>query len=88
MSQIIKIVSGSNQKTKEKVSRLYSSIVKAGVHKADSIRIAEAAKVIENTQRDLNIAFINELSLIFKKLNLSTEKILKAAETKMEFYSL
>ena len=85
LSQIIKIVSGSNNYIKEKVSKLYSTIVKAGVHKADSIKIAEAAKVIENTQRDLNIAFINELSLIFKKLNLSTEKILKAAETKWNF---
>ena len=85
LSQIIKIVSGSNKNTKQKVSKLYSSIIKAGVYKADSIKIAEAAKVIENTQRDLNIAFINELSLIFKKLNLSTEKILKAAETKWNF---
>ncbi len=85
LSQIIKIVSGSNNYIKEKVSKLYSTIIKAGVHKADSIKIAEAAKVIENTQRDLNIAFINELSLIFKKLNLSTEKILKAAETKWNF---
>ncbi len=85
LSQIIKIVSGSNKYIKEKISRLYSAIIKAGVYKVDSIKIAEAAKVIENTQRDLNIAFINELSLIFKKLNLSTEKILKAAETKWNF---
>ena len=60
-------------------------IIKAGIHKVDSIKIAEAAKVIENTQRDLNIAFINELSLIFKKMNISTEKVLKAAETKWNF---
>ncbi len=85
LSQIIKIVSGSNKQIKDKVSRLYSTIIKAGVYKVDSIKIAEAAKVIENTQRDLNIAFINELSLIFKKLNLSTEKILEAAETKWNF---
>ena len=85
LSQIIKIVSGSNKQIKDRVSRLYSTIIKAGVYKVDSIKIAEAAKVIENTQRDLNIAFINELSLIFKKLNLSTEKILEAAETKWNF---
>ncbi len=87
LTQILKIVSGSNKYAKKKVSNLYSSIIKAGVYEAESIKIAEAAKVIENTQRDLNIAFINELSLIFKKLKLSTEKILKAAETKWNFVS-
>ena len=85
LADIVKIVSGSNNKALKKVSKLYSSIIKAGIYKAESIKIAEAAKVIENTQRDLNIAFINELSLIFKKLNLSTEKILQAAETKWNF---
>jgi UDP-N-acetyl-D-glucosamine/UDP-N-acetyl-D-galactosamine dehydrogenase len=85
LSNIVKIVSGSNIKAQKKISNLYSSIIKAGIYKAESIKIAEAAKVIENTQRDLNIAFINELSIIFKKLNLSTEKILKAAETKWNF---
>ena len=84
---IVKITSGSNLKISKFISDLYSLIIKAGIHKAKSIKIAEAAKVIENTQRDLNIAFINELSLIFKKLNLSTEKILKAAETKWNFIS-
>lgn len=87
LTNIIKIVSGSNNKAQAKVSKLYSSIIKAGVYKAESIKIAEAAKIIENTQRDLNIAFVNELSLIFKKLNLSTEKVLKAAETKWNFIS-
>ena len=87
LTNIVKIVSGSNNKAQAKVSKLYSSIIKAGVYKAESIKIAEAAKVIENTQRDLNIAFVNELSLIFKKLNLSTEKVLKAAETKWNFIS-
>jgi UDP-N-acetyl-D-galactosamine dehydrogenase len=87
LANIVKIVSGSNNKTQNQVFKLYSSIIKAGVYRAESIKIAEAAKVIENTQRDLNIAFINELSLIFKKMNLSTEKILKAAETKWNFLS-
>ena len=87
IADIIKVVSGSNQKALNIVTRLYSSIIKAGIHKAESIKIAEAAKVIENTQRDLNIALVNELSLIFKKLNLSTEKVLKAAETKWNFIS-
>ena len=85
LKDIIKIVSGSNLKTRNQVAKLYSSIIKAGVFKVESIKIAEAAKVIENTQRDLNIAFINELALIFKKLNLSSEKVLEAAETKWNF---
>jgi len=87
LTDIVKIVSGSNKKAQAKVSKLYSSIIKAGVYKADSIKTAEAAKVIENTQRDLNIALINELSIIFKKLNLNTEEVLKAAETKWNFNS-
>ena len=85
LTNIVKIVSGSNSYALNKVSNLYASIIKAGIFKVESIKIAEAAKVIENTQRDLNIAFVNELSLIFKKLNLSTEKILEAAETKWNF---
>ena len=85
LEDIVKIVSGSNPKALKKVSKLYASIIKVGIYKAESIKIAEAAKVIENTQRDLNIAFVNELALIFKRLNLSTEKILQAAETKWNF---
>ena len=73
------------KKQKKKFQDYTRQLSKLEYTKADSIRIAEAAKVIENTQRDLNIAFINELSLIFKKLNLSTEKILDAAETKWNF---
>ena len=87
LTDIIKIVSGSNKKAQDRVSRLYSSIIKAGIYRAESIKIAEAAKVIENTQRDLNIALINELSIIFKKLNIDTEAVLKAAETKWNFNS-
>ena len=85
MKDIVKITSGSNLKISKFISDLYSLIIKAGIHKAKSIKIAEAAKVIENTQRDLNIAFINELSLIFKKMKIPTEDVLKAAETKWNF---
>jgi UDP-N-acetyl-D-galactosamine dehydrogenase len=87
IKNIIKIVAGSTIKTRDFVSDLYSCIVKAGTYKVSSIRTAEAAKVIENTQRDVNIALVNELSIIFQKLNLDTEEVLKAAETKWNFNS-
>ena len=67
------------------VDKLYKSIIKAGTYKAPSIKIAEASKVIENTQRDLNIAFVNELKIIFDKMGLDTNEILKAANTKWNF---
>jgi len=85
LENIIKIVSGSNKITLKKVSKLYSEIINAGVYEAESIRVAEAAKVIENTQRDINIALMNELSLIFSKMNINTEEVLKAAGTKWNF---
>jgi UDP-N-acetyl-D-galactosamine dehydrogenase len=85
LSDIIKITSGSTIQTARTVNALYSSIIKAGTYMASSIKIAEAAKIIENTQRDLNIALINELSLIFNKLNINTEEVLKAAGTKWNF---
>src|SRR5712691_3043159 len=84
-TQIQKVVSGDDAQTLEKVAELYSSVVKAGVYRASSIRVAEAAKVIENTQRDLNIAFVNELAIIFDKLGLDTTEVLKAAGTKWNF---
>ena len=77
IQDIIKITSGSNLYSSKVIDKFYSLIVKAGTHKAKSIRIAEAAKVIENTQRDLNIALINELSIIFKKLKIPSEDVLK-----------
>ena len=83
--KIKKVVSASNTKTLNFISSLYGSIIKAGIHKAKSIRIAEAAKVIENTQRDLNIAFMNELSKIFFQLDIDTKEVLKAAKTKWNF---
>jgi UDP-N-acetyl-D-galactosamine dehydrogenase len=82
---IRKVVSGDDAETLEKVAGLYGSVVKAGVYRASSIRVAEAAKVIENTQRDLNIAFVNELAIIFEKLGLDTTEVLKAAGTKWNF---
>jgi UDP-N-acetyl-D-glucosamine/UDP-N-acetyl-D-galactosamine dehydrogenase len=84
-SNILKVVSGDDEETLEKVADLYASVVKAGVYRAPSIKVAEAAKVIENTQRDLNIAFVNELSIIFEKLGLDTHEVLKAAGTKWNF---
>jgi UDP-N-acetyl-D-galactosamine dehydrogenase len=84
-TRIRKIVSGDDAETLEKVAALYASVVSAGVYKAPSIRVAEAAKVIENTQRDLNIAFVNELAIIFEKLGLDTHEVLRAAGTKWNF---
>ena len=85
ITTIKKITSGSNKATADKVDRLYKTIITAGTHKVSCIRVAEAAKVIENTQRDVNIALINELALIFHKLNIDTEEVLKAAESKWNF---
>ena len=84
-TRITKVVSGDDAATLEKVAELYSSVVKAGVYRASSIRVAEAAKVIENTQRDLNIAFVNELAIIFDKLGIDTTEVLMAAGTKWNF---
>jgi UDP-N-acetyl-D-galactosamine dehydrogenase len=84
-SSILKVVSGDDEATLEKVAQLYASVVKPGVYRAPSIRVAEAAKVIENTQRDLNIAFVNELAIIFEKLGIDTGEVLRAAATKWNF---
>ena len=85
VSKIKKVTSGSTPKIANLVDNLYNQIVTVGTHKASSIKIAEAAKVIENTQRDLNIALINELSIIFSKLNINTQEVLEAAKSKV-FY--
>lgn len=85
LETIIKVVSGDTPATLDKVADLYASVVKAGVHRAASIKVAEAAKVIENTQRDLNIALMNELALIFNRLNIDTLDVLEAAGTKWNF---
>ena len=85
LEDIVKVTSGSTPAAAEFVDALYQHIVRAGTHKAESIRVAEAAKVIENTQRDLNIALVNELSLIFSRMGLDTDAVLKAAGTKWNF---
>jgi len=85
LKDITKLVSASNDNTLEILNNLYSKIISAGTFPVSSIKVAEAAKVIENTQRDLNIALMNELSIIFSKLNIDTEEVLKAAETKWNF---
>jgi UDP-N-acetyl-D-galactosamine dehydrogenase len=82
---IRKVVSGQDKKTLDIIAEVYGSVVKAGIHKAPSIKVAEAAKVIENTQRDLNIAFMNELSAIFHQLDIDTTDVLAAAQTKWNF---
>ena len=85
VTTIKKVTSGSTLEIAEKVDALYRSIITAGTHKASSIKVAEAAKVIENTQRDINIALINELALIFRRLGIDTEEVLKAAGSKWNF---
>ena len=82
---IMKVVSAQDAKTLDIVADVYGSVVTAGIHRAPSIKVAEAAKVIENTQRDLNIAFMNELSLIFQALDIDTGDVLAAARTKWNF---
>jgi UDP-N-acetyl-D-galactosamine dehydrogenase len=85
LTTILKVVSGDDAETLESVAQLYESVITAGVHRASSIKVAEAAKVIENTQRDLNIALMNELALIFDKIGIDTLEVLKAAGTKWNF---
>jgi UDP-N-acetyl-D-galactosamine dehydrogenase len=85
LTKILKIVSGDTPETLDKVARLYEAIILPGVHRASSIKAAEAAKVIENTQRDLNISLMNELSIIFDKLGIDTTEVLEAAGTKWNF---
>ena len=85
LADIVKITSGSTEESAEIINQLYSSIISAGTHKASSIKVAEAAKVIENTQRDVNIALINELAKIFNIMGIDTDEVLTAAQTKWNF---
>lgn len=85
LSTITKIVSGMDTETLDTVAKVYEIVVDAGVHRAENIKVAEAAKVIENSQRDINIAFMNELSIIFNKMGIDTQSVLKAAGTKWNF---
>lgn len=85
LENIVKIVSGMDAQTLDTIAKVYELVVEAGVHRAESIMVAEAAKVIENSQRDINIAFMNELSIIFNKLGIDTQSVLRAAGTKWNF---
>ncbi|WP_281418663.1 nucleotide sugar dehydrogenase [Desertibacillus haloalkaliphilus] len=85
LTKIIKVVSGSDEEALEEVSSVYGAIIEAGVHRAESIKVAEASKVIENSQRDINIAFMNELSMVFNKMEIDTKAVLEAAGTKWNF---
>ncbi len=85
ITKILKVVSGCSEDSLDNIAKVYGSIITAGIHKAPSIKVAEAAKIIENTQRDLNIALMNELSIIFNKMEINTYDVLKAAGTKWNF---
>jgi UDP-N-acetyl-D-galactosamine dehydrogenase len=86
LTNILKIVSGNDEEALEVISEVYGSIIKAGLHKAESIKVAEAAKVIENTQRDINISLMNELAIIFDKMGIDTKAVIEAAGTKWNFH--
>lgn len=85
LETIIKVVSGIDEESLDSIAKVYEMVVEAGVHRAESIKVAEAAKVIENSQRDINIAFMNELSIIFNKMDIDTKAVLEAAGTKWNF---
>lgn len=87
LENIVKIVSGMDEESLDTIAKVYSLVIEAGVYRAESIKVAEAAKVIENSQRDINIAFVNELSMIFSKMGIDTKAVLKAAGTKWNFLS-
>jgi len=86
LTNILKIVSGNDDEALETISQVYGIIIEAGLHKAESIKVAEAAKVIENTQRDINISLMNELAIIFDKMNIDTKAVIEAAGTKWNFH--
>ncbi len=85
LTKIVKVVSGSDGATLEKIAEVYESVIEAGVHRAETIKVAEASKVIENSQRDINIAFMNELSMVFNIMGINTNAVLEAAGTKWNF---
>src|SRR5699024_8153441 len=85
LTNIMKIVSGYDEESSVTIHDVYDAIIHAGIHKAPTIKVAEAAKVIENAQRDINIAFMNELSVVFNKMNINTNDVLEAAGTKWNF---
>ncbi len=85
LTKITKVSSGCDEESAEEIAKTYELVIEAGVHRASSIKVAEAAKIIENTQRDINIAFMNELSMIFNKMGINTYEVLEAAGTKWNF---
>lgn len=85
LTKIVKVTSGCDPESADEIAKIYETIIEAGVHRASSIKVAEAAKIIENTQRDINIAFMNELSMIFNKMKINTYEVLEAAGTKWNF---
>ena len=85
MPKIAKVVSGDTKETLELVAEVYEEVIEAEIHRAPTIKVAEASKVIENTQRDLNIAIVNELAKIFDKMDIDTQDVLEAASTKWNF---
>ena len=85
LTKIVKVTSGCDTESAENIAKIYELIIKAGIHRASSIKVAEAAKIIENTQRDINIAFMNELSIIFNRMNINTFEVLEAAGSKWNF---
>jgi UDP-N-acetyl-D-galactosamine dehydrogenase len=87
LTNILKIVSGNDEEALEVISNVYGTIIKAGLHRAESIKVAEAAKVIENTQRDINISLMNELAIIFDKMGIDTKAVIRAAGTKWNFHN-
>lgn len=87
LTKILKIISGNTPETTQKIAEVYGTIIEAGLHIAPSVKVAEAAKVIENTQRDLNISLMNELAIIFDKMNIDTKAVIEAAGTKWNFHS-
>jgi UDP-N-acetyl-D-galactosamine dehydrogenase len=85
LTKIVKVTSGCDQESSENIAKVYETIIQAGVYRASSIKVAESAKIIENTQRDINIAFMNELSIIFNRMGVNTYEVLEAANTKWNF---
>src|SRR5690554_4407822 len=85
LQNVVKVVSGNDAESLEEIAKIYEEVVGAGVHRASSVKVAEAAKIIENTQRDVNISLINELSIIFDRLDINTYEVLEAAGTKWNF---
>ena len=86
LTKILKIVAGNDREAKEEIAKVYGHIIEAGIYQAPSIKVAEAAKVIENTQRDINISLMNELAIIFDKMDIDTQEVIKAASTKWNFH--